>query len=142
MDPTIPISPPNPDRGCSVNPLPKLIQTPSGLAFIGLQGTFKLPQTEGGEPEQVSIGTIHFPNYKPEDHDKGDTAWMKRVYMYVGRGMRLTGQVKKLPKAVAVVRRLPQTGDSGEAGEALEVLEIIKYRLEFSERPEPVGANE
>ncbi|CAI4211862.1 unnamed protein product [Parascedosporium putredinis] len=49
--------------------------------------------------------------------DAGDTAWMKKVYMYVGRGMRMTGEVKKLAKAIAVVQR-KQNQPEGE--EALE----------------------
>lgn len=136
MDTTIPLEPPNPDRGCPANPLPQLIQTPSGLAFLELQGAFKLPETEG--QERTPIGTIHFPNYKP-GQDESDTSWMKKVYMYVDRGMRLHGEVKKLGTAVAVVRRSQR---AEEAGEALEVVEIIKHKLLFSDRPEPIGSNE
>lgn len=136
MDTTIPLAPPDPERKCSVNRLPQLIQTPSGLAFLELQGTFKLPETEG--QERTPIGTIHFPNYKP-GQDEGDTSWMKKVYMYVDRGMRLMGQVKKLETPVAVVRRSQR---AEKAGEALEVVEILKYKLLFSDRPEPIGSNE
>ncbi|CAI4212121.1 unnamed protein product [Parascedosporium putredinis] len=71
--------------------------------------------------------------------DAGDTAWMKKVYMYVGRGMRMTGEVKKLAKAIAVVQR-KQNQPEGE--EALEVIEIVKYKLLFSDRPEPIGSRE
>lgn len=137
MDATIPLEPPNPERECSENPLPRLIQTPSGLAFLELQGTFRLPETDG--PERTPIGTIHFPLYKPGEKDESDTAWMKKVHMYVDRGMRLTGEAKKLATPIAVVRRSQR---AEEAGEALEVVEIIKYKLLFSDRPEPIGSNE
>jgi chromosome transmission fidelity protein 8 len=66
---------------------------------------------------------------------------MKRVYLYVGKHQRLTGEVKKLPKAIAVIqKRKVQGGDHKEGGrEDLEVVEIIKYKILFSTRPEPVG---
>ena len=58
---------------------------------------------------------------------------MKMVYLYVGKHQRLTGQVKKLPKAMAVLRK--KEADT----ESLEISEIIKYKIVFSQRPEPVG---
>lgn len=70
---------------------------------------------------------------------------MKRVHMYVGQHQRLTGEVKKLPKALAVVKRRENKlieGSGGtrmEEGENLEVVEIVKYKLLFANRPEPVG---
>ncbi|PKS06775.1 hypothetical protein jhhlp_006849 [Lomentospora prolificans] len=131
---------PDPSRAVSANPLPRLIQTPSGLAFLELQGSFRLPETAShdgsGSSEPIPIGTIHFPDYK-SSQDDGNTAWMKKVYMYVDRGMRMTGEVKKLPTAVAVVRKKP---DQPEGEEALEIIEIVKYKLLFSERPEPIGS--
>ena len=133
---------PDPSRAVSANPLPRLIQTPSGLAFLELQGSFRLPETAShdgsGSSEPIPIGTIHFPDYK-SSQDDGNTAWMKKVYMYVDRGMRMTGEVKKLPTAVAVVRKKP---DQPEGEEALEIIEIVKYKLLFSERPEPIGSRE
>lgn len=78
---------------------------------------------------------------------------MKRVHLYVGQHQRLTGEVKKLPKALGIVRRrrrrrrqVPDSssssgdGHQGEEGEQqLEVVEVVKYRIVFSSRPEPVG---
>jgi chromosome transmission fidelity protein 8 len=137
MDTKIPVHLPDPERACSTNPLPQLLQTPSGLAFLELQGTFNLPQKHGAAPEPIPIGTIHFPNLDPDNTDPANTAWMKGIYMYVDRGTRLPGEVKKLAKAVAVVRKRAQP--EGE-GEALEIVEIVKYKLLFSERPEPIGS--
>ena len=139
------------------NPLPQLIQTPSGLAILELQGTINLPHTDpedaaGSEgSQQVSIGRISFPDHHPETQDPASTAWMKRVHLYVGQHQRLTGEVKKLPRALAVIRRRLRDGDEdgnvdvagGEAAQGtkdeLEVVEIVKYKLVFSHRPEPVG---
>jgi len=71
---------------------------------------------------------------------------MKRVYLYVGKHQRLTGEVKKLPKAIAVIRK--RNGEMGNQGpeedgevslEKLEIVEIVKWKILFSQRPEPVG---
>lgn len=51
----------------------------------------------------------------------------------------MTGEVKKLAKAIAVVQR-KQNQPEGE--EALEIIEIVKYKLLFSDRPEPIGSRE
>lgn len=144
----------NPSRS-EHNPLPRLLQTPSGLALLELQGTINLPSqdTEDVEAEgeeglnsyETPIGRLIFPDYDPED--KESTAWMKRVYLYVGKHQRLTGEVKKLPKAFAVIRKrraeAPQPDvmetSEGDKAEELEVVEIIKWKILFSTRPEPVG---
>ena len=155
MTPTVKLhpQPSNPDAAVD-NPLPQLIQTPSGLAILELQGTVNLPQTdpeaeaEGEDSQTVSIGKISFPDYHPDTQDpSSSTSWMKRVHLYVGHHQRLTGEVKKLPKALAVVRRRSPGGRGEEAGmssqdsskDELEVVEIVKYKLVFSHRPEPVS---
>ena len=153
MAPTVKLypQPSNPDPAVD-NPLPQLIQTPSGLAILELQGTVNLPQTdpeaaEGEDTQEVSIGKISFPDYHPDIQDPASTSWMKRVHLYVGHHQRLTGEVKKLPKALAVVRRRSPDGAGGEdvdmssedSKDELEVVEIVKYKLVFSHRPEPVS---
>ncbi|EGR50707.1 uncharacterized protein TRIREDRAFT_33660, partial [Trichoderma reesei QM6a] len=125
------------------NPLPTLLQTPSGLAILELQGSINLPQDAHGEPlKDVEVGRLEFPDYAP---DAIGTAWMKRVHMYIGQHQRLTGEVKKLPKALAVVRRRQNKVLEGSGGtyveegdNNLEVVEIVKYKLMFGSRPEPV----
>lgn len=143
------------------NPLPQLIQTPSGLALLEMQGTINLPSHDdedsistedhnGLKTQETPIGRLIFPDYDAEK--KGDNSWMKRVYLYVGKHQRLTGEVKKLPKAIAVIRRrdseakdvdgdLDMDEDNERAGkiEELEIVEIVKYKILFSIRPEPVG---
>ena len=78
---------------------------------------------------------------------------MKKVWLYVGKHQRLTGEVKKVPKALAVIRKrrgesegdeMAVDGDVRAGGEEvgrqdLEVVEIVKYKILFSLRPEPVG---
>lgn len=131
------------------NPLPTLLQTPSGLAILEMQGTINLPARDledNGEedstslrPDQISetaIGRLVFPEYSGE---AGDGTWMNRVYLYVGKHQRLPGEVKKLPNALAIIRK--KQVDEG-AQEELEVVEIVKHKIIFSHRPEPVGDDE
>ncbi|KAI1186721.1 putative sister chromatid cohesion protein Ctf8 [Nemania serpens] len=132
----------------SRNPLPQLVQTPSGLALLELQGTINLPELDenGGETgdQDIQIGRLSFPDFHPEAQD---AAWMGQVHLYVGHHQRFTGEMKKLPKAIAIIRKRPRSGQDAEmAGSVsentkddLELVEIVKYKLMFSHRPEPVG---
>ena len=128
------------------NPLPQLLHTPAGMALLELQGTFNLPVTDADADGQTltltQIGRVVF------DADAGET---KRVYMYVGEHQRMTGEIKALPKPVAIVRRRRHKqdddddnddGDGGGQGggvEELEIVEIVKFKIVFSQRPEPVS---
>ncbi|KAI9901722.1 hypothetical protein N3K66_003539 [Trichothecium roseum] len=141
---SVKLYPPSKRDSESPSPLPELLQTPSGLAILELQGTINLPSDgPGGEPARdAQVGRVEFPDYVPGAEG---SAWMRSVHMYVGQHQRLTGEVKKLPKALAVVRRRDGGGGGddelegeGEEG-SLEVVEIVKYKLMFSNRPEPVG---
>ena len=169
--PIIPLYPPNAttrEEGQGVasdtphNPLPQLLQTPSGLAILEIQGTINLPSRETldalGDDEigpddkkttvQTPIGRLSFPDYGAADGQTSDDSWMKRVHLYVGRYQRLTGEVKKLVKPLAVIQRRQADGSgattaasnnqSGHADE-LEVVEIVKHKIIFSSRPEPFG---
>ncbi|KAJ6439604.1 chromosome transmission fidelity protein 8 [Purpureocillium lavendulum] len=133
-----------PERPAS-SPLPPLLQTPSGLALVELQGTINLPADQDGETlKDVQVGKIDFPDFVPGAEG---SAWMKRVQLYIGQHQRLTGEVKKLPRAIAVIRRRENKayGSSGgvveEQGDNLEVVEIVKYKVLFSNRPEPVNTS-
>lgn len=121
------------------SPLPQLLQTPAGLAILELQGTINVPDPDS-ESKSVPIGRIDFPGYRPDALDPTSTAWMKQVYLYVGQHQRLTGEVKKLPKPLAVIRRRGEGGED-EVAEELEVVDIVKYKLVFSSRPEPVAGS-
>lgn len=146
--PSVILHAPSPDRyeGPSQleSPLPRLLQTPSGLAMLELQGTINMPNsTEASNDEGATvsaatpIGRIVFPEYHKDD-PPDSKAWMKRVYLYVGRHQRLTGEVKKLNNPIAVIRKRPTT-DAAE-NEELEIAEIVDYKILFSSRPEPVGS--
>lgn len=65
---------------------------------------------------------------------------MRTVHLYVGLHQRLTGQVKKLAKPLAVIRRRAEDARTaeGEGGE-LEIVDVVYYKMIFSSRPEPVG---
>lgn len=125
------------------NPLPQLLQTPSGLALLELQGTINLPEydpetSQDGSPNpdarsfETPIGKLMFPDFSLLNPD--DTKWMKRVYLYVGRYQRMTGEVKKLPRPIALLQKRP-----GSENEELEVVEVVRYKIFFKLRPEPVN---
>lgn len=81
-----------------------------------------------------------FPDYS-DLIDPESTKWMKRVYLYAGRYQRMTGEVKKLAKPLAVIQRRERSTTENGNGEQdeLEIVEIIKYKIIFASRPEPVG---
>lgn len=128
------------------NPFPPLLQTPSGLAILEIQGTIHAPTLQDADDEPngeitqkedtISIGKLVFPYYSPSNPVE-DTAWMKRVYMYIGKHQRMTGEVKKLQKALAILKR--KESEQPDAQEELEIVDIAKYKIIFSQRPEPVG---
>ena len=133
-----------------INPLPQLLRTPSGLALLELQGSFNTPASSS---PVVPIGNLVFPLYSPTA-PADDTAWMKKVYLYVGKHQRLTGEVKKLPKPIAIIRKRAESGTrsthlegeqmdideelGADKTEELEIAEIVKHKIVFSNRPEPV----
>lgn len=130
------------------NPFPQLLQTPSGLALLELQGTINVPTPENEHHDAMTdsptltsdsasfetpIGKLMFPDYSP--HNPDDTKWMNRAYLYVGRYQRMTGEVKKLPRPIAVLQKRV----SATEAEELEVVEIVRYKVFFKNRPEPVN---
>lgn len=149
------------------HPLPQLLQTPSGLAILEIQGTINLPSKHsldtagnnefGAEDTtaaaaaaavQTPVGRLNFPDYDGGNGDADDDSWQQRVHLYVGRYQRLTGEVKKLAKPLAVIQRrqadesIPTTTDPDARSENvddLEVVEIVKHKIIFSSRPEPFG---
>lgn len=161
------------------NPLPQLLQTPSGLAILELQGTINSPSsdeqqqqhnannninndepppTDNEPPASTSaaagagapgttfetrLGKLLFPDYSPQTTPADDTSWMKRVYLYVGRYQRMAGEVKKLGQPIAVVQRRQGQGQGHASGgtDELEILEVVRYKMIFTNRPEPVSDN-
>lgn len=134
--PSIAIYPSQAGRVSRSNPLPELLHTPSGMALLEIQGTLNstTPPTLSGV---LDIGKLTFPLYDAASTGPSDTAWHKKVHLYIGKHQRLTGEIKAMAKPIAVLRRREE-GDDGE--EALEVMEIVRYRIVFTQRPEPMGA--
>ncbi|KAK5112020.1 hypothetical protein LTR62_004554 [Meristemomyces frigidus] len=116
-----------------------LLKTPSGLAILEIQGTVnsELAASQHSTDNSLPLGKLEFPLYDPASTALEDTAWQKRVYLYVGKHQRMTGEVKKLGRPIAVVRKR-ETGLEGE--EELEVAEIVYWKVLFASRPEPVGS--
>ncbi|KAK5736967.1 hypothetical protein LTR17_007114, partial [Elasticomyces elasticus] len=137
--PSVSLHPPDPARPSSAsNSLPQLLQTPSGLAILEIQGTVNstLSSEQLGPGGSIPLGKLSFPLYdaaSPAD----DISWQKRVYLYIGRHQRMTGEVKKLAKPIAVIRKREVTGTAET--EDLEIAEIVYYKVLFAHRPEPVG---
>ncbi|KAL6711295.1 hypothetical protein ACN47E_005826 [Coniothyrium glycines] len=150
--PSIPVHisrPPTSASQAIENPLPQLLHTPSGLALLEIQGTIHFPAS----PDQPStqVGKLVFPHYNPDINGPDDTKWMKRVYMYIGKGQRMTGECKKLPKPIGIMRKrqaaeagdVDMSGTAEEEGaateEELEIVEVVRYKIVFSLRPEPIS---
>src|SRR5580700_10747448 len=105
------------DRQTPLNPLPKVLQTPYGLALLEIQGTINFPTSDtdesaagqqtssDGADQEMPIGHLIFPDHNPDTEGSSSTSWTKHVYLYVGKYQRLTGEVKKLPKAIAIIRK-------------------------------------
>lgn len=162
--PTIPLHIRKPNATQSVeNPLPALLHTPTGLALLDLQGTIHFPSPSSADTATTSsspstlVGKLAFPLHNPSLNGPDDTKWMKRVYLYVGKNQRMSGEVKKLGKPFAVIRKVDKRDEEGEdavmgdvdneglggegAGtEELEIVEIVRYKIVFSTRPEPVSS--
>lgn len=135
--PVIPILPAQGHTGNTDNPLPNVLRTPSGLALLEIQGTVNFTQQQ--QPgSSLEIGDLQFPLYDPAS-STSDVSWQKRVHLYVGKHQRLTGEVKKLPQPIALLRRASTESAEGGEDQALEIAEVIHYKLLFTHRPEPVG---
>ncbi len=136
----------SPTFNTSRNPLPQLLHTPSGLALLEIQGTINTPNLELSSHEhdtkagRTSVGRLVFPDYVKDD-PSGSKTWMKRIYLYVGRHQRLTGEVKKLVNPLAVIRKKTAGEVASGENEELEIVEIVYYKALFSSRPEPVSCD-
>ncbi|KAK6360144.1 hypothetical protein TWF730_006297 [Orbilia blumenaviensis] len=141
---------PDPQSATSnTNPLPQILRLPTGLAILELQGDINFPNPEDSTSNInfTTVGNLIFPDATSDSTDLKD---VKRVWLYVGKHQRLTGEVKALPKPLGVLRkRKPEDHDrDGRAAgndaveEELEIVDVIKHKIIFSKRPEPVGAAE
>jgi len=136
------------------SPLPTLLQTPAGLAVIEIQGTIHAPgqidfpsTQDDMSSSSLQVGRLEFPLHDGRDAEGG--AWMRKVYLYIGKHQRLSGEVKKLSKPLLILAKgetpaSSMTDDSemgnGPQQEHLDILAVIKYKILFASRPEPVGS--
>jgi len=126
----------------TTNPLPPLLQTPLGLAILEIQGSLNIPASSSTSETSLQIGSLSFPLLAAsQDGGVSEGPWMKKVWLFVGRNQRLTGEVRKLGKPVGVVRRRVggenEKEGRGEGGEEeLEIVEIVRWKLFFGARPE------
>ena len=143
--PSLSVHPPSgrPEEPSAANPLPQLLQTPSGLALLELQGTIHIPPVpehdgDGNPTDDTAtlVGKLIFPAHSASNAPD-DTKWMKRVYLYVGKHQRLTGEVKKLSKPMGIMRKREKV--NSDDTDELEIVEIVKHKIVFSTRPEPVS---
>ena len=134
----------------TLNPLPKLLHTPSGLAILEIQGTINFPTPTSENLTQTPIGRLEFPLYLA-DNPTTDEKWMKKVYFYVGQYQRLVGEVRRLVKPLAVIRKREGGRDGDvmagvegreEVEEELEIVEVVRLKIVFQGRPEPVSVEE
>ncbi|KAI9888604.1 MAG: hypothetical protein M1814_006620 [Vezdaea aestivalis] len=137
--PTIPIHPPSSISSPPCSAVPPLLCTPHGLLLLELQGTLNIPSSLHTLPasSRPPIATLTFPTAAFSTSEPG--AWQKQVYLYVGANQRMSGEVRKLGRPLAVVRR--RVGVEGE-GEELEIVEVVRWKVVFGGRPEPVGVGE
>ncbi|KAF2233239.1 hypothetical protein EV356DRAFT_503828 [Viridothelium virens] len=145
--PSIPIYPPNPNSSpsltSSTNPLPPLLHTPTGLAILEIQGTINFPSNPNPDPTpnltptssstpSIPIGHLVFPDDASTEGRDTSGKHDRRVYLYVGKHQRLTGEMRELGKPLGVLRKR-------ERGEELEIVEVVRWKVMFASRPEPVG---
>ena len=75
---------------------------------------------------------------------------MRKVYFYVGQYQRLVGEVRRLAKPLAVIRKregrlggdVMDGMEDEDEREELEIVEVVRFKTVFQGRPEPVSAED
>lgn len=130
------------DEHCR-SPLPSLLQTPLGLAIIEIQGSLNLPASvtepsaDDQQPASTQIGRLVFPLLETAGDAAGskEGAWMKKAYLYVGQNQRLVGEVRRLKRALGVVRR-QDAPEHDARQDSLQIVDVVKWKVFFGGRPE------
>jgi chromosome transmission fidelity protein 8 len=132
------------------------------LALIELQGKILLDDDDGGATpglsSALSLGRFVFPSTNDVTTSHCLEDWDgRRVFLLVGKHQRLAGEVKKLPKPLAVTRRRREAEPSpsaalggqqqpgavaSSASEDLEIVGIVTQKIMFAHRPEPIGVDQ
>ncbi|KAG5366902.1 hypothetical protein CJU89_1351 [Yarrowia sp. B02] len=103
-----------------VESVPEMIQTPSGMAIVEIQGEVvsKAHLEEGSR----RVGTIEFAG--------------KSAIMIIDGKQRMRGSIKKLDKPLGLLKMDP------ERRHQVDLIEIVTHKVSFTDIPEPVGADE
>ncbi|KAK9480882.1 chromosome transmission fidelity protein 8 [Lipomyces japonicus] len=128
--------------------LPTVLQTPSGLALIEIQGTI---HTSG-----AGAGGDHHDDDEPV-HEIGRLVFQgSTVWLWIGRHQRMEGSIVDLKPPLGLIKRVQQKkndhdheheqeqeqkdhDESGNPhGTAVEIVEIIRKKIVFLTRPEPI----
>ncbi|KAK9459303.1 Ctf8-domain-containing protein [Lipomyces oligophaga] len=116
--------------------LSQVIQTPSGLALMEIQGLLHIAPLKSDDlEEEAEIGRLTF---------EGQVPWL-----WIGNHQRLEGKLVDLKQPVGVMRRQDDphdlhlhnrnSDDSGNGyGNHVEFVEVIRRKIVFSTRPEPL----
>ena len=142
--PSVTVHPPALERKHGLeNPLPPTLHTPAGLALVELQGSILSESAQAEFGRALELGRLVFP--AADDTVDGSGDWDgKRVLLYIGTHQRMAGEVKKLTKPVAVIRRrpVPPHGSDPATEDEVEIAEIMHLKILFAHRPEPMGAEQ
>lgn len=125
-------------------PLPQLIRTPSGLALIEIQGTINTTnhagslKSDAAKPPSINLGRLAFPEGISTNEARGP-----KVTLFIGKHQKLAGEIRKLPKPLAIIRKSQEQSmelnGKTNNGSELKIIEVVKYKIVFSQRPEPIS---
>lgn len=103
-----------------VESVPQMIQTPSGMAIVEIQGEVvsKSHLQEGSR----RVGTIEFSE--------------KNAILVIDGKQRMRGSIKKLDKPLGLLKMDPENRNQ------VDLVEIVTHKVSFTDIPEPVGAEE
>lgn len=106
--------------------------------MVELQGSVLSEQDEAGVSTALSLGKIVFPA-AGEAAQSGE--WDgRRVHLFIGQHQRMAGEVKKLTKPLAVMRRKADCDVTTR--DEVEIAEIVYFKMLFAHRPEPMGGGQ
>jgi chromosome transmission fidelity protein 8 len=104
--------------------------------MVEIQGSVLSEEGRFDAATALNLGRLVFPAAENSESSEWDG---KRVFLFIGKHQRMAGEVKKLSKPVAVIRR---PIDPTAPQDVVEVAEIVYYKMLFQHRPEPMGAEQ
>ena len=103
--------------------------------MLEIQGSILGEDGHADVSTALNLGKLLFPAAQDVDKEHGHPWDGKRVFLYIGKHQRMTGEVKKLSRPLAAIRRR----EGAATGDHVEIVDIIRYKMLFAHRPEPVG---